>query len=132
MKTNSDPESYIEHLTRRFLDDGNTPSYQNLDWEERAGVLAELIHADLAFGWEIIQQQGPIMEGDNKLPELLAGLLELRSEGKYAEIAELAPRVVSHLTVHAIDYGEKAINAALEKTESRLRQDKASRKLRPN
>ena len=132
MKTNSDPASYTEQLTRRFLDDGNTPSYQNLDWEERAGVLAELIHSDLAFGWEIIQQMAPMTKDDTDLPEMLAGILQARSEGKYAEIADLSTSLVSYLVIHATDYGEKAINAALEKTESRLRQDKASRKLRPN
>ena len=121
MKTNSDPASYTEQLTRRFLDDGNTPSYDSLNWDERAGVLAEIIKADLNFGWEIIQQMGPLKEGDNDFPELLAGLLEARCEGKYAEVANFATSITAYLTTHSTHYGRQAINDALEDNEAYLR-----------
>ena len=124
MKTNSDPESYTEQLVREMLRDDNGPSYDNLDWDERAGVLAEIIKGDLAFGWEIIQGLGPLKEGDNDFPELLAGLLEARCEGKYAEVADFSTSITAYLTTHSTHYGKRAINDALEETESYLRRER--------
>ena len=123
MKTNSDPESYTEQLVREKLDGDETLDYKSLDWDERGGVLGELVKNDLNLGWEIIQGQEPLKEGDTDFPELLAKLLEARGDSKYTVVADAATGIAAYLVTHSVHYASKYITEALEETESYLRRE---------
>jgi len=120
-------ESYTHTLCEQYLKDECTPGYDNLDADERAGVLAEIIKDDPAYGWELLHNIGPLDESDVAMPLMLARLLECRSEGRWQEIGALAPQIVGYMAGGSVLEGRAAIDNALDAAFEQVEQDARER-----
>ena len=120
-------ESYIHTLCEQYLKDDCTPGYDNLDPEERAGVLAEIIQDDPDYGWELIGQLAPMCGKDIALPLILARLLEARSEGDWSRVGRVGAELTGYLTGHSILCSKAAIENALDAAFEQAEQDARER-----
>jgi len=111
-----DDNTYTAELCRRFLEDGTTPSYENLGIDEISGVVGDIIRNDPAYGWEILQNVDPKNDDDNVLPLLMADILTARGDCEWDKINEFAATLVAHMMSHCRTYCYRAVNDTLEET----------------
>ena len=112
-------ESYTHTLCEQYLRDECRPGFANLDAEERAGVLAEIIRDDPSYAVDLMH------EACVPFPAFVADILDARSEGKWGEIADIAQGLGTYLAalpVHAEIAIEQALDAAFEQAEQDARE----------
>ena len=123
-------ESYIELVCREQMNDDAPPSFASLLHQEKAGVVAEFLKADLtsdetpnpmqSWAVESIIEVRDEDRAPEELPQLLIEVIECYSEGRDADLADASKRLIGSLINGAVAYCADPCQEAMDKVEDDL------------